>query len=246
VSETPIPKHQQAVLITAAGGSEVLQLGTVPVPGGFGSGRHRGKPTVESGLTLDLNRLIRRRDVLPGEHVSGSLVWTSTRTGEQSASIGYEASLVNPEAAWVRLFYAANNTPKNYRVQLETTPCHYGGTRWWWLCPLSGRRAAKLYLPPGATVFAAREFYRLAYRSQRETAINRMQARQVRLYRKLAGEDHYFGQSTPPRPVGMHGKTYARLIAELEAAKDAHEAAFIAGASAILDRISRIDGRLSR
>lgn len=32
VQGTPIPKHQQAVLITAAGGPEVLRLGTFPAP----------------------------------------------------------------------------------------------------------------------------------------------------------------------------------------------------------------------
>jgi hypothetical protein len=214
--------------------------------GGFGSGRQNGKPTVESGLTLDINRLLRCRNILPGRHVIGSLVWTNTRTGKQVASIGYEASLVKPRAAWVRLFYSANNMPRDYQVRLEMTPCHYGGVRWWWICPLSGRRIAKLHLPPGATVFAARKAYRLAYKSQRETAIDRMHSTQARLYRKLGGEYHYLGQSTPPRPSGMHAKTYARLTTELDAVRDTHEAAFIAGASAILARISRTDGRLNR
>jgi len=106
--------------------------------GGFGSGRQSGRPTVESGLTLNINRLLRQRSILPGKHVSGSLTWSNTRTGEKTASIGYEASLVNPEAAWVRLHYTANGTPKDYRVRPVATPCHYGGLRWWWICPASG------------------------------------------------------------------------------------------------------------
>jgi hypothetical protein len=88
--------------------------------------------------------------------------------------------------------------------------------------------------------------YRLAYASQRETMIDRMHAWQARLYRKLGDEYHFLGQSAPPRPRGMHVKTYARLTAELDAARDAYQVAFIAGASAILDRISRTDRRLSR
>jgi hypothetical protein len=35
------------------------------------------------------------------------------------------------------------------RVCLESTPCHLGGERWWFLCPRCGRRAGKLFLPPG-------------------------------------------------------------------------------------------------
>jgi len=41
--------------------------------GGYGSGRQGGRPTVESGLTLDINRLLRQQNILPGQHVSSSL-----------------------------------------------------------------------------------------------------------------------------------------------------------------------------
>jgi hypothetical protein len=34
--------------------------------GGIGSGNHGGRPTVEDGLVLDLNRLIRQRIFRPG------------------------------------------------------------------------------------------------------------------------------------------------------------------------------------
>jgi hypothetical protein len=211
--------------------------------GGYGSGRQCGRPTVESGLTLDINRLLRQRNILPGEHVSGSLTWSYTHSGERTASIGYEAFLVLPEAAWARLHYTANGTARDYRVRLEATPCHYGGLRWWWVCPVSGRRTAKLYLPPGATIFAARKAYRLAYRSQREATIDRTHARQARLYRRLGGDYCHYEQPPPPRPKGMHRSTYERLKAELYAAMAAHEEAFTMGASAILARLEKAERR---
>jgi hypothetical protein len=156
--------------------------------GGYGSGRQGGSPTVENGLTLDLNRLIRQRDILPGRHISGSLMWSDARSGEKVASIDFEAALTSQEHAWARLRYIDDGQPMDYRVQIEASPCHYGGMRWWWVCPISGQRAAKLYLPPGATVFAARRTYRLAYRSQRDAKIDRTHARQRRLYSKLGSE----------------------------------------------------------
>ncbi len=211
--------------------------------GGFGSGRQSGRPTVESGLTLDINWLLRQRSILPGKYVFGSLTWSNTDTGEKAASIGYEASLLNPEAAWVRLHYTTNGTPKDYRVPLEATPCHYGGLRWWWICSASGRRAAKLYLPPGATMFAARKAYRLAYRSQREAGLDRTHTRQARLYRKLGGRYDHYEQPLPLRPKGMHRKTYERLDAELDAAMEDHEEAYAAGASAILGRLKKADAK---
>lgn len=62
-----------------------------------------------------------------------------------------------------------------YRVELETTPCNYGGQRYWFTCPLTkngvycGRRVAKLYLPPGAKYFGCRHCHDLSYKSRQET-----------------------------------------------------------------------------
>src|SRR6266851_7819267 len=147
--------------------------------GGYRSGRYSGRPTVESGLTLDINEVFRKRIIMVlGEYRAGSLTWTRAATGEKVASIGFDACLLDPDAAWVRLHYSANGRAEDYRVWLSRCPCHYGGHRWWWICPRSGRRVAKLYLPPGATVFAARQAYRLAYRSQRVNALERSHRRQ--------------------------------------------------------------------
>lgn len=72
-------------------------------------------------------------------------------------------------------------------------------------------------MPPGASVFAARSVYRLAYQSQRDRMIDRSHAPQAKLYRKLGEDYDHFEQPAPPRPKGMHATTYARLLAELEA-----------------------------
>jgi hypothetical protein len=211
--------------------------------GGFGSGRQGGRATVERGLMLDINRLLQYRDILPGSHVSGDLTWSYVHSGEKVASVGYEACMLDRTASWVRLHYNANGKPEDYRVQLVASHCNYGGVRWWWVCPVSGRRAVKLYLPPGATVFAARQTYRLPYRSQREAPIDRTHARQRRLYSKLGGEYDHYEQPPPARPTGMHRKTYERLKADLYAAMEAHERVFDAGASAIMARIHKADAR---
>ncbi|NPU98912.1 MAG: hypothetical protein HPY51_17075 [Candidatus Omnitrophica bacterium] len=55
-----------------------------------------------------------------------------------------------------------------YTIYLVATRPHYGGRRWWFECPACGRRCFKLYLPPGATVFACRACYDLTYRSAQE------------------------------------------------------------------------------
>ena len=83
--------------------------------------------------------------------MGGSLIWTNTTTGERVGSIGYEAHL-GQESGRVRLYYTTTRwdgerRESDYWVQLETTPQPFGGRRWWFVCPRTGRRAAKLYLP---------------------------------------------------------------------------------------------------
>lgn len=60
------------------------------------------------------------------------------------------------------------------RVRLETTPCHLGGVRWWFICPLGvggqpcRRRVAKLYLPYWSRYFGCRTCHDLTYTSCQE------------------------------------------------------------------------------
>ena len=51
-------------------------------------------------------------------------------------------------------------------VQLTSTPGGYGGYLYWLLCPVCGRRAGKLYLPPGKEAFLCRRCHGLYYRAQ--------------------------------------------------------------------------------
>src|SRR5690242_11870938 len=110
--------------------------------GGNFSGRRDGGPLVEDGWKLDLAHCIRQRLFVPGRYVAGSMKWTLTRTGEVTATISYEAALVDPTNAWVRLHYTsttrttAEKVDRDYRVQLEATRPNYGGLRWWFLCPI--------------------------------------------------------------------------------------------------------------
>jgi hypothetical protein len=200
--------------------------------GGYGSGRSGGRPTTDSGLTLTLSKLRRDGLFLPNRSQSGSLVWTNTTTGERIGSIGYEAHL-GQESGGVRLKYTTTlwdgeRRDSDYRIELETTPQPFGGRRWWFLCPRTGVRVAKLYLPNGAYTFASRQAYRLAYRSQREAPYDRALRRAFKLQSKL-GADCGVGDYIP-KPKGMRWRTYDRLLKQIESAEqtiDGHLAAFL-------------------
>lgn len=115
---------------------------------------------------------------------SGEITWTN-RWGEQTASIGVGVYTLDDESPYARFHYTSTRratgqkTECDYKVPLVTTPCHFGGVRWWFLCPLSkdgvpcGRRVGKLYCPPGATYYGCRHCYNLSYESRNEPRLAR-------------------------------------------------------------------------
>lgn len=187
--------------------------------GGLGSGNHGGRPTVEGGLVLDLNRLMRLRVFRPGYAWGGSIVWSEVYSGRETARIGYEAHLGN-ERGWVRLHYTTTNTwsgekqHHDYRVELATTSQPFGGRRWWWVCPRRGALVAKLYKPNGAGVFASRQCFRIAYRSQRESPRDRALSRAFKLRRKLGSHDGIGDYIAKPK--GMRWATFDRKMHQVE------------------------------
>jgi len=209
--------------------------------GGYGSGRSGGRPTTEDGLTLSLSKLLRDRLFRPGGAWAGSIVWTNTTTGERVGSIGYEAHL-GLESGRVRLYYTTTRwdgerRESDYWIQLVTTPQPFGGRRWWFVCPRTGRRAAKLYLPNGAFAFAARQAYRLAYQCQREMAHDRALRRAFKFRRKL-GSNEGIGDYIP-KPKWMRWPTYERKLEEVAAAEEVVDAH-------LLGFVLKLDRRLGR
>jgi hypothetical protein len=210
--------------------------------GGYNSGRHGGRPTVESGLTLDLYKIIRRGLFQPGQFRSGSIVWTHVGTGERVASIGYEAHMEG-ESGHVRLHYTTTHAytgekrDSDYTITLETTIQPFGGRRWWFRCPRSGDLVSKLHLPNGAYTFASRRAYRLGYRSQRETPCDRAISRAFSLRRKL-GDDGGIGDYVT-KPKGMHRRTFERAMGEIDRAEETVDGHAIL----LLDRLNRVASR---
>lgn len=105
--------------------------------------------------------------------------WTNA-AGEEVASIGYWVITAPGGGLALHLSYAITDldtrekTPLDYPVEITTTPCHLGGQRYWFRCPLvrdgssCRRRVGKLYQPPGGRYFGCRTCYNLTYRSAQE------------------------------------------------------------------------------
>src|SRR4051794_38683985 len=169
--------------------------------GGFGSGRRGGRPTVGSGLSLDLNKLVRNGTLKPNATTTGAISWSYTHSGEHVASMGYKATL-GTERGHIRLYWTETDRwtgEKQQReqwIELESKAQPFGGRRWWFVCPRRGDLVWKVHLPAGTSTFASRRAYRLAYQSQRESPRDRAMSRAWKARSRVRGAggigDPYF------------------------------------------------------
>ena len=175
--------------------------------GGCGSGRRYGtRDTTADYLRMDV-RFMEREGYLR-EFYAGSLHWS--RRGERFASINFRV-----ESDRIILSYRSRTgggewEDLNYPVLLERTKCNYGGFRTWLLCPARGcgRRTATLF---GGRIFACRRCYGLVYESQRQSKRDRAADRAQRILDRLRAEHFSIFDPLPPRPKGMHRRTYESL-----------------------------------
>ena len=170
--------------------------------GGSNSGRRwDSKATTSDYRQLDIRRWQR-----------GGLLVVGRSFVCQAWDVEVVTSMKRDEPNLVRLYrYGQDRRSEPYRVCIEWTPCNYGGSRAWFLCPRNcGRRVAILY---GDGSLACRHCYQLAYQSQHESPRYRALHRARAIRRKLGGSIS-LAEPFPPKPKGMHWHTYARIRGE--------------------------------
>jgi hypothetical protein len=221
--------------------------------GGYGSGRPGRYATVEGcrTLKLDVNRITRGirdnlRGLQDGQRIAASFAWNWTSRGAAApwASVLLTLTL-DPWRGHARLQFDVDHAsrrtgPQDQTIQMETSPCPYGGRRWWWVCPETWRRCGALYLPNGGTRFLSRGpgAYPLKYASQNGGPIERSHGRLARLHRKLGGVYDGMDCPLPARPKGMRHATYDRLAADWEAQLERHDDIWLARTERLLGRMS--------
>jgi len=159
---------------------------------------------------IDIAWMVRTGHAIPGSLMTGSLSWSCG--GSPAGSISYEADMRDADNSELRLIYTRGTGAEREHVrqvvQLEYTEPHYGGRRWWMICPYRHIRVAKLYLPNGGDRFAGRKAWRLAYNSQRVARRDRPFEAMFRLQRKLGCEEGW--DNGIYRPKGMWQRTFER------------------------------------
>ncbi len=106
--------------------------------------------------------------------LSGIIVWIREYDGSRD-SVGIEVSIFGNDK-YLRIYYTQTDNHSgeqedfDYKIPLTTTPCRYGGERYWFICPwhkdgvYCGKRVGTLY--KDGDYFACRHCYNLTYNSR--------------------------------------------------------------------------------
>jgi hypothetical protein len=167
---------------------------------------YEGAPTCEGCPSIDVRTWRRQGLLRPGQ----SFPYSWSQAGEPCGSIS-----VRTEPGAVVLSFQARDWNSetwkavNQRVPIGWTFCHLGGRRPWFCCTRCGRRVAKVFLG-GCAFFACRHWYGLAYESQLESVRLRGLGKARKIRMKIGGDANVLSDF-PPKPKGMHRRTYGRL-----------------------------------
>ena len=204
--------------------------------GGYGSGRQGGRPTTDrtESVKVSIHHVMRGFD---GKTAMGRKWTFDTIDGELTAFvIPHDDAPPIVQLKYRFDHYHRDTGDQTQLVQVESSLCRFGGRRWWWLCPRTGRRVVTLYLPNGGVQFLSRDAYGLGYQSTRETRIDRAYRKAARLYRKLGGTYDGPCSEWPDKPRGMHWRTYNAICDQLSAVEQFIDHGFVMRASALLGR----------
>jgi hypothetical protein len=178
--------------------------------GGYGSGRHCGRPTSEATASYIINMArFTRAGLKPGILGRATIQF-------EDGDFPVEVTVDTRDVADAH-FLLTHGTREwgdedrvTYRINLATTRPQYGGLRWWFVCPRTGRRTPKLFLPYGGRYFRSRRAYGLGYASQRETRLDRLMRKARKLHRLAGGGPDDYWEVPPLKPKWMRWRTYER------------------------------------
>lgn len=136
--------------------------------GAYGSSRWgsvRTRHTVDESLSLPL-AYFKGIDFTQRRVWRAETSWKSLNRGTIIARAAWKLDTTDQAAPYVELTYLTSGLHVT-RVYLQSSPCNYGGVRWWMICPQCARRVTAVHLPPyrGYTRFLCRHCHDLSYTS---------------------------------------------------------------------------------
>lgn len=175
--------------------------------GGWGSGGYQVR---HKGATTDMRQLDVRDLARKGRLYSGmSTVMSWNRGSEPYDSMSLRAEGDTLIAEYSRQVDGGEWQPRQETLDIQRTPCHLGGSRPWFHCPVCWRRCAILYFTQHG--FLCRTCAELNYPSTRQTPRDRALLRVQAIRRRLGWPIAWF-QPDGAKPEGMRWREYYRLV----------------------------------
>ena len=113
----------------------------------FNSGRRGARPTSDATQSLVLEMASLTRAGLE----PGLLARTTLHFGEEHFPVELTIDTRGEDAGFIDFAHDTRDTRSperiSYLIPLSWSQPHYGGQRYWFCCPGTGKRAAKLFLP---------------------------------------------------------------------------------------------------
>jgi hypothetical protein len=190
--------------------------------------------SLQEGLKLDFNWLVRRGLIAPGFSTGTHAIRWTNGNGKMIASGWISADMEGDNEG----LFCIRIDDFEQRIALVTLPRHYGGRQWFFVCPLTDRRASILWLPRGAQQFASRHAWpdKVAYSSQFMTPMDRAHLAKEKIKRRLIGELDTEEWDLPPKPKWMRWRTYHRLVERFERYEAALDRAALSCVTKLLRR----------
>ncbi len=142
------------------------------------------KTAVEDVFRISMAFLRKHKYLSPGTRV-GEVIWTRTGMwGERKSTVGIRV-VIEEDEKYIRINYTQTDRASgdkkdfDYKVPITTTPCNYGGVRYWFRCTLSrngnhcGRRVGTLY--KDGDWFGCRHCWNLTYEARNKNRRNKLQ-----------------------------------------------------------------------
>lgn len=174
-----------------------------------------GRPTVESARSIDMRDLT-QLGILdkPGETFVVPMTWSHnaciTAEATFELSVGDGEAQLRVRGVDLHHWTGITTVAAGQVIDLVARPVHFGGRRWFFVCPLQGDLALRLHLPLGARGFASRQAHRLGYACQRESQRDQAFRRARKARHRLGGGDN-LSVPLPRKPKWMRWATYWRL-----------------------------------
>jgi hypothetical protein len=182
--------------------------------GGFGSGHYyriSKQDTFEEYRRVYINFLAKQGMLRTG--TVGTMSWN--RGGEPSGTITVRGGSGSVTFCYTCTMYGGDPEKIEQQIDIEQTPCHFGGSRSWFTCPTCFNRVGVLV--GAGKLFKCRKCYQLPYMCQTESRSDRA-SRRIRKIQKRLGNPDWENVLYPrfPKPKGMHWKTYDRIVAKAD------------------------------